>query len=58
MDVDYIGAMDNEEVRLEPLEDYEAQRGNAYHARNITDSFEPLEVRSCYPCASRVLTPY
>lgn len=51
-----MSRMDSEEVGLEPLEDYEAQRGNAYRTRNISDSFEPLEVSSWYPCASRVLT--
>ena len=45
MDADYISRMDNE-VTLEPLQDYEAQAGNAYRPRNISDSFEPLEVSS------------
>ena len=60
MDADYIGTMDNEEVRLKPIEDYEAQTGNAYRPRNMSDSFEPLEVsmRGWYSCTSPVLTDY
>lgn len=44
MDADYIASMENEDVRLEPVEaDYE-ERGGPYRERNLSDSFEPLEV--------------
>ena len=52
MDADYISRMDNEDVRLEPVEDYEAQTGrngsSGYRTRTISDSFEPLEVSSSH----------
>lgn len=54
--------MDSEEVGLEPLEDYEAQRGNAYRTRNISDSFEPLETddtgHAIDQCNKWIITPY
>ena len=60
MDAEYIGSMDNDDIRLEAVadSDYETKGVNSYLSE-ITDSFEPLELEvssSCYPCASRVLT--
>ena len=54
MDTEYVAAMDNDEVILEPV-DYEANKGGGYRERQLSDSFEPLEVRPRYPCASRAL---
>lgn len=45
MDEDYFVPMESEDVRLEPVEiGYEAKRGDAHRERNLSDSFEPLEV--------------
>ena len=56
MDTEYIAAMDTDEVILEPVEmDYEANKGGGFRERQLSDSFEPLEVRRRYPCASRAL---
>lgn len=55
MDTEYVAAMDNDEVILEPV-DYEANEGGGYRERQLSfDSFEPLEVRPRYSCASRAL---
>ena len=47
MDTQYTVVMDPDDVRLEPVEiDYEANTGDGFRERKLSDSFEPLEVRS------------
>ena len=57
MDTQYTVVMDPDDVRLEPVEiDYEANKGDGFRERKLSDSFEPLEVRRwCISVRSRAL---